>query len=233
MESIALWVCALGAVKAVAGESGQVLSQVSSPQFFFLLSLRTEKAQGTFVIMIANPEADLTSGEIIANRLAENLFLQMRQNDFGTPAPEEFDLVEVDPYLIEKEVMIRARFNSSRENGKLQLSMSFVAHTEMLTYADFDDDALIEIPLTSIEPELALEFALLLKMKVSRSYLRYVNVTGKLSRNQAVRLTGYGIRSFYIQKKEHDKFLLHVARQEVSVELKKRGLRLIKKHGQS
>jgi hypothetical protein len=225
-DFMTLWVCALAAMKEVAGEGSTPISKVENPGRCLVLNLHSPSAHGTFVFT-TGAEQDAMSD--LASMMIEDLFAQMKNHELGHPEESEYETIEIAENLVKEEVLSRARFNSAREGMMCQIGIAYIDHADMLSYSEFDDVDVREVPILSIQPQTELPFQLYLKLSVSCRYLNYINRGRKLHESQAARMIGYGLRNFYVHASDYDKYLAHVASQQLNDELVKRGMRLIKK----
>jgi hypothetical protein len=224
---LSLWLCATDALAIAAGEQATPVTSVTQTSKCFLLNLQSAAGRGTFVFLFGPCEED--SVDSLVMLLIEELFAAMEKRGFGAPAEHEYDFMEIGEQLMREEILERARFRSAREGLVTEIEIAYIDHCDMMAYAEFEDTEMKEVPLLSISPETELEFRIYLKMNMNRRYLRYVNERRRLSADQSARLTAFGIRSVFVEGKQYELYLMHTARSQVDGELKKRGLRLIKK----
>ncbi len=226
-DAMTLWMCANDTLDAISrGKQGKALKAVANPAKCVLLSMETEFASGTFAFLISDCGDKM---ETVVGMLTEELFTSMEKRSLGRPAEDEFDIFEVEEGLMREEVLERARMRSAREGLLANVEIAYLDHADMITQVEFDDIEVKDVPLHSITPEMPLDFHLFLKLPLNRRYLRYVNEQRRLSENQVVRLTSYGVRTAFVEAEHYEKYLVHSARAQLDEELKKRSMRLIKK----
>jgi hypothetical protein len=215
-EFTSLWLCAVAALRIVAGDTSESIEAVEGVSYCALLSLHSPLAQGTFVLMLGPCDGN---EEELTSQMVQEIIRQMKILELGILKPSEYEVVVVKSELVKDEVLGRARFRSARSGVIADMEVIYVDHCGLIPTESGAGKSWQEVPLLSIEPNTVVDFKVAVALPTSNRIVVYLNENRSLNENQLARLLVLGVRNVLIEEKDHLLYLEYVARQSMKKEL--------------